>query len=132
MHYTKNATSLEGSATLQFTAKAASMKAAGKDIVSLTAGQPDFPTPRVAIDAAKKAMDEGKTLYTPSMGISELREAVARRWSSKHKIDFRLENAMVSCGAKHSISNMLEAVVSPGDKVLLPKPFPFDIITLSH
>ncbi|MCK5841631.1 MAG: pyridoxal phosphate-dependent aminotransferase [Candidatus Sabulitectum sp.] len=123
MHYAKNASSLEGSATLLYTARAASMKAAGADIISLTAGQPDFKTPHAAIQAAKDAMDQGKTLYTPSMGIVELRQAVAHRWSGVHKQEFRVENAMVSCGAKHSIANMLEVVVSPGDKVLLPKPY---------
>ncbi|MCP4648042.1 MAG: pyridoxal phosphate-dependent aminotransferase, partial [bacterium] len=123
MHYAKNASTLEGSATLQFTAKAASMKAAGRDIVSLTAGQPDFPTPPAAMDAAARAMAEGKTLYTPSMGIRELRESVAQRWSQRHGINYSLSNTMVSCGAKHSIANLLEAAVNPGDKVLLPKPF---------
>ena len=123
MHYARNASSLEGSATLLYTAKAASMKAAGADVISLTAGQPDFPTPKAAIEAAKKAMDEGKTLYTPSMGIVELRQAVADRWSGVHDQNYKIANAMVSCGAKHSIANMLEVVVSPGDIVLLPKPF---------
>jgi aspartate aminotransferase len=123
MHYARNASSLEGSATLMYTAKAAAMKAAGADIVSLTAGQPDFPTPQAAIKAAEKAMAEGKTLYTPSMGIAELRQAVADRWSAVHHQDYKIENAMVSNGAKHSIANMLEAVVSPGGKVLLPKPY---------
>ncbi len=123
MLYAKNASSLEGSATLLYTAKAAAMKAAGQDIISLTAGQPDFPTPKAAIDAAKLAMDQGKTLYTPSLGISELRQAVATRWSKVHNQNFSPANVMVSCGAKHSIANMLEVVVSPGDKVLLPKPF---------
>ena len=123
MHYAMNASSLEGSATLIYTARAAAMKAAGKDVISLTAGQPDFPTPEVAIEAATRAMAEGKTLYTPSMGISELREAVAERWSEVHSQNYKVENAMVSCGAKHSIANMLEAIVSPGDKVLLPKPY---------
>ncbi|MCK5787073.1 MAG: pyridoxal phosphate-dependent aminotransferase [Candidatus Sabulitectum sp.] len=123
MHYAMNASSLEGSATLIYTARAAAMKAAGKDVISLTAGQPDFPTPDVAIEAATRAMAEGKTLYTPSMGISELREAVADRWSEVHGQNYKVDNAMVSCGAKHSIANLLEAVVSPGDRVLLPKPY---------
>ncbi|MCD4707930.1 MAG: pyridoxal phosphate-dependent aminotransferase [Candidatus Sabulitectum sp.] len=123
MHYAKNASSLEGSATLLYTARAASMKAAGEDVISLTAGQPDFPTPKAAIDAAKRAMAEGKTLYTPGMGIVELRQAVADRWSEVHNQDFKVENTMVSCGAKHSIANLLEAVVNPGDRILLPKPF---------
>jgi aspartate aminotransferase len=123
MQYAKNASSLEGSATLQFTALAASMKAAGRDIISLTAGQPDFRTPKAAILAAERAMAEGKTLYTPNLGINELREAVALRWGAKHSQNYRLENTMVSCGAKHSIANLLEAVINPGDRVLLPKPY---------
>jgi len=123
MHYSKNASSLEGSATLQLTALAASMKAAGKDIVSLTAGQPDFRTPKAAIDAAERAMAQGKTLYTPNLGINELREAVASRWNAKHSQNYKIENTMVSCGAKHSIANLLEAAVNPGDRVLLPKPY---------
>ncbi len=123
MKYSKNALTLEGSATLQFTARANALKASGKDIVSLTAGQPDFRTPKVAIDAAKSAMDAGKTLYTPSVGIPELRQAVAARWSKRHNLSYSSENVMVSSGAKHSIANLIEAAVNPGDKVLIPKPF---------
>ncbi len=123
MHYAQNASFLEGSATLLYTARAASMKAAGADVISLTAGQPDFRTPKAAVDAAIKAMAEGKTLYTPSMGIVELRQAVADRWSEVHHQNYKVENAMVSCGAKHSIANMLEAAVNPGDRVLLPRPY---------
>ncbi|PIE52556.1 aspartate aminotransferase [Candidatus Fermentibacteria bacterium] len=123
MKFATNASKLEGSATLQFTAKAAAMKAEGRDIVSLTAGQPDFPTPHAAIEAAEQAMADGKTLYTPSMGIAELRSAVAERWSRFHGLDFKPSNVMVSCGAKHSIVNMLESVLEPGEKVLLPKPY---------
>ncbi len=123
MKYSNNALTLEGSATLQFTARANALKASGKDIVSLTAGQPDFRTPKVAVDAAKAAMDAGKTLYTPSVGIPELREAVAARWSKRHNLTYSLKNVMVSCGAKHSIANLIEAAVNVGDKVLIPKPF---------
>jgi len=123
MKYSEKATALEGSATLQFTAKAGAMKAAGRDIVSLTAGQPDFPTPPAAIEAAERAMAQGKTLYTPSAGIPELRAAVAERWGARHGIDYKAENVLVSCGAKHSIANLLEAAVNPGDRVLLPKPY---------
>ena len=123
MNFARNASRLEGSATLQFTAKAAAMKASGLDIVSLTAGQPDFPSPRAAFVAAEKAMAEGKTVYTPSMGIPELRAAVAERWSKFHSVQYGTDNVMVSCGAKHSIVNMLEAVVNPGDMVLLPRPY---------
>ncbi len=123
MKYSASASILEGSATLQFTAKAAAMKAAGTDVVSLTAGQPDFPTPRAALLAAERAMAEGRTLYTPSAGIPELRRAVAERWSERHGIDYTIENTIVSCGAKHSIANLLEAAVNPGDRILLPKPY---------
>ena len=123
MNYSEKAILLEGSATLQFTAKAAALKAEGRDIVSLTAGQPDFPTPPAAVQAAERAIAQGKTVYTPSAGIPELRTAVAERWGAKHSLDYRAENTLVSCGAKHSIANMLEAIVNPGDKVLLPRPY---------
>lgn len=123
MKYARNASLLEGSATLQFTARASAMKARGEDVVSLTAGQPDFPSPPAALEAAARAMKEGKTLYTPSMGIPELRSAVAEKWSARHGLSYGTANAMVSCGAKHSIANLLEAVTDPGDRVLLPKPY---------
>lgn len=123
MKYSVKASSLEGSATLQFTAKAAAMKAGGADVVSLTAGQPDFPSPPAALRAAERAMAQGKTLYTPSAGIPELRRAVAERWSQRHGIDYAMENVVVSCGAKHSIANLLEAAVNPGDRILLPRPY---------
>lgn len=123
MKYSTKASGLQGSATLQFTAKAAAMKASGRDIVSLTAGQPDFPTPAKAIEAAERAMAQGKTVYTPSAGIPELRGAVAERWGEKHNLKYSAENVLVSCGAKHSIANMLEAAVNPGDRVLLPRPY---------
>lgn len=123
MNYSENARGLEGSATLQFTARAGAMKAEGIDVVSLTAGQPDFPTPRAAIEAAERAMAQGKTVYTPSAGIPELRSAVASRWGARHGTGYKPENVLVSCGAKHSIANMLEAVVGRGDRVLLPKPY---------
>lgn len=123
MNFSRNASRLEGSATLQFTAKAGAMKASGRDIISLTAGQPDFPTPPAAMAAAEKAMAEGKTLYTPSMGIPQLRTAVAHRWSRFHSVEYGMDSVMVSCGAKHSIANMLEAVIDFGDKVLLPRPY---------
>ena len=106
MIYSNNALTLEGSATLQFTARANALKASGKDIVSLTAGQPDFRTPKVAIDAAKSAMDAGKTLYTPSVGIPELREAVALRWGKRHNLSYSLKNVMISCGANRVMMTM--------------------------
>lgn len=123
MKYSAKASNLEGSATLQFTAKASAMKAEGRDIVSLTAGQPDFPTPGAAVEAAKRAIAQGKTLYTPSAGIPELRKAVAERWGARHRTEYSPQNVIVSCGAKHSIANLLEAAVNPGDRVLLPRPY---------
>ncbi|HOP27143.1 MAG TPA: pyridoxal phosphate-dependent aminotransferase [Candidatus Sabulitectum sp.] len=123
MRYSERTRNLEGSATLQFTAKAGAMKARGEDVVSLTAGQPDFPTPTAAIKAAERAMAQGKTVYTPSAGIPELRASVAERWGRRHGIGWQAENVVVSCGAKHSIANMLEAAVNPGDRILLPKPY---------
>lgn len=123
IRYSPRAESLLGSVTLQITARAAELKSRGRDIVSLSAGQPDFPPPPAAVEAAAKAMREGKTGYTASSGLPELRAAVAGRWGALHGVSDDPAGVMVSCGAKHSISNLLEAVVQEGDRVLIPRPW---------
>ncbi len=111
------------SATLSITARAKAMARQGRDVVALSAGQPDFPSPRCAIEAADRAMRDGKTGYTPAAGIPELREAVASAYSKRHGIDIQTGNVLISCGAKHSIANLLAAAVNRGDEVLIPRPY---------
>jgi aspartate aminotransferase len=123
MEYSHRVASLEPSATLQLTAKAKELQKQGRSIVSLSAGQPDFPTPRAAVEAAVKAMTDGQTGYTATPGIPELREAVARSTSARRRMPFRPANVIVSCGAKHSIANLLFAAINPGDGVLMPRPY---------
>jgi len=123
MDYSKLSRALEPSATLQLTAKAGELKRQGRDIVSLSAGQPDFPTPRAAVEAARTAMEKGHTGYTPTPGIPELREAVALATGRRRGMKFGPSNVLVSCGAKHALANLLLAAVDPGDKVLIQRPY---------
>lgn len=114
--------SMSPSATLAITAKAMELKRKGVDVVSLSAGQPDFPTPEPIIQAAINAMEEGKTRYTATAGIPELREEIASRYSARRGVSFDAGQVLVSCGAKHSLSNLLEVAIQPGDVVVIPKP----------
>ncbi|MFO7949025.1 MAG: pyridoxal phosphate-dependent aminotransferase [Candidatus Fermentibacteraceae bacterium] len=123
MEYSRVAERMRPSATLSITARAKAMAREGRDVVALSAGQPDFPSPRCAIEAAQRAMMEGKTGYTPAAGIPELREAVASSYSLRHGIEMDSGNVLISCGAKHSIANLLAAAVNRGDEVLIPRPY---------
>ena len=115
--------SLSPSATLQLSAKAKELKKSGRDIISLSAGQPDFPTPAPIAQAGINAIRDGKTGYTASTGIPELKEAVAKNYSIRRNIEWKTENVVVSCGAKHDLANLIRSAVNPGDRVLLPRPY---------
>jgi aspartate aminotransferase len=114
---------IKPSPTLVVSARAAELRAEGRDIVSLGAGEPDFDTPAHIKEAAKKAIDDGFTKYTVVDGIPELKQAII----AKHKRDSDLEYApnqiLVSCGAKHSIFNAFQALLSPGDEAIIPAPY---------
>jgi aspartate aminotransferase len=112
------------SPTLAITARAKKMKAEGKDVISLSIGEPDFPTPENIVNAAKIALDKGATKYTPAAGIPELREAVARTVAVSHELPgITGEHVIVSSGAKHSIFNAMLAILNPGDEVIIPTPY---------
>ena len=123
MDYSTTAMSLTPSATLQLSAKAGELSRAGRDIISLSAGQPDFPTPVPIAEACIDAIREGKTGYTASTGIPELKEAVAAQYSIRRNVNWSASNVLVGCGAKHNLANLVRAAINPGDKVLLPMPF---------
>ncbi|MBD3277409.1 MAG: aminotransferase class I/II-fold pyridoxal phosphate-dependent enzyme [Candidatus Aegiribacteria sp.] len=123
MKYSERISSLSPSATLQLSAKAKELKRAGEDIVSLSAGQPDFDTPLPIAEAGIQAVREGHTGYTASTGIPELKMAVAEKYSDKHGLEWTPENVVVGCGAKHCLSNLMLSAVNPGDGVLLPRPY---------
>lgn len=111
------------SATLQLSAKAKEMKSSGRDIIALSAGQPDFQTPLPIAQAGIKAIQEGKTGYTASTGIPELKSAVAESYSRRRNVSWEAGNVVVSCGAKHSLANLLRTAVNQGDRVLIPRPY---------
>jgi aspartate aminotransferase len=115
--------SLEESATLAVDAKAASMKAKGIDVVSFGAGQPDFPTPQNIKDAAVKALNENFTGYTQAAGIPELKQAICAKFKRENGLGYTPEQVVVSVGAKHTLHNIMETVVEPGDEVIIPVPY---------
>ena len=114
---------IQPSQTLVITARAKELRASGRDVISLSAGEPDFPTPEAAVQAAIEVMRKGIIGYTASSGMPELRNAVADSWSRRRGLEYAQENVLVSCGAKHSIVNLLLARVNRGDRVLIPRPY---------
>ncbi|MCD6231116.1 pyridoxal phosphate-dependent aminotransferase [Candidatus Aerophobetes bacterium] len=123
MSVSKRLSLVGSSPTLAITAKAKKMKQQGIDIIGFGAGEPDFDTPLHIKEAAKKALDEGFTKYTPASGIKELKEAICRKFKEDNNLDFSPEEILISCGAKHSIFNAILALCDEGDEVILPSPY---------
>ena len=113
---------MQPSATLAVTTKALELKAQGRDIISLGAGEPDFDTPEHIKDAAIKAMREGKTKYTNVDGIPELKAAVAAKFKRENGLDYRPSQVSVGTGGKQVLFNALMATINPGDEVVIPAP----------
>ncbi len=114
---------LEESATLAVSERAASMRAKGIDVVSFGTGEPDFDTPEHIKKAATDALAKGFTKYTASSGIVPLRRAVATKFERDNGLSYMVEQILISCGSKHSIYNALQALVDPGDEVIIPSPY---------
>jgi aspartate aminotransferase len=115
--------SLEPSATLAMAAKAAQLAAAGHDVVDLSVGEPDFPTPDHVCRAAEAAIRAGKTKYTPAAGSPDLRKAVAADFTRRCGLDTSAAQVVVSNGAKHALHNVCTALLDPGDEVIVPTPY---------
>ncbi len=111
------------SATLAITARAKALRAAGKDVVGLGAGEPDFDTPDHIKDAAIKAINDGFTKYTPVEGTAELRRAICDKFKRENGFDYSPEEILVSCGGKQSFYNLAQAILDPGDEVIIPAPY---------
>jgi aspartate aminotransferase len=111
------------SATVAISRKAADLKRAGRDVISLAAGEPDFDTPQNVREAAIRAINEGKTRYTNVDGIPELKEAVARKFKRDNHLEVTAADCMVSTGGKQVIFNALLATLNPGDEVIVPVPY---------
>jgi len=111
------------SATLAITAKAAEMRAAGKSVISLSVGEPDFETPQAAREAGIEAINSGFTRYTAVAGIPELRQAIADKFKRDNDLDYSLNEILVSTGGKQCIFNLLMAVMNPGERAIIPAPY---------
>jgi len=114
---------IKPSATMAVTGKARELKAAGRDVIGLGAGEPDFDTPEHIREAAKAAMDRGETRYTAVPGTPELRKAIADKLKRDNGLDYTVDQISVGCGGKQTIYNAIMATVDPGDEVIIPAPF---------
>ncbi|MEH2193513.1 MAG: pyridoxal phosphate-dependent aminotransferase [Nostoc sp.] len=111
------------SLTLAIAAKAKALKAEGIDVCSFSAGEPDFDTPAHIKAAAVKALEEGKTKYGAAAGEPKLREAIAHKLKIDNGLDYKSENVIVTNGGKHSLYNLIVALIDPGDEVIIPAPY---------
>lgn len=114
---------LEESQTLAISKRVRELKAEGRDILGLTLGEPDFRTPEHINEAARQAIAEGFTHYTPVAGIPELRKAVADKFRKYNNLPYEAQNIVISTGAKQSLLNAIMVLVDPGDEVIMPVPF---------
>jgi aspartate aminotransferase len=123
MKVSQRAQSVLPSATLAVTSRAKELKAQGVDVVGFGAGEPDFDTPDYIKEAAIKALKAGQTKYTPAVGIAELRAAIAKKLETDSGLKYKPEQVIVNIGGKHSVYEAMQAVLDPGDEVLLPAPY---------
>jgi aspartate aminotransferase len=111
------------SLTLAIAAKAKAMKSEGIDVCSFSTGEPDFDTPQHIKEAAKLALDNGKTRYGATAGEPKLREAIAQKLNRDNHLNYQPENVIVTNGGKHSLFNLMLAIIEPGDEVIIPAPY---------
>ncbi|MBX3674116.1 MAG: pyridoxal phosphate-dependent aminotransferase [Burkholderiales bacterium] len=114
---------IKPSPTLAVSARAAQLKAEGKDIIGLGAGEPDFDTPQFIKDAAVEAMRKGLTKYTPAGGTLSLKKAIIAKFKRDNGLDYAPKQVLVSCGGKHTSFNLCLALLNPGDEVIIPAPY---------
>jgi aspartate aminotransferase len=123
MKISRRAQAVPPSATIAVTSRAIQLKAQGVDVISFGAGEPDFDTPDYIKDAAIKALKAGKTKYTAAAGIVELRTAIAAKLNRENGLEYTAEQVIVNLGGKHSVYEAMQAVLDPGDEVILPTPY---------
>lgn len=123
MELSRKAQAIELSLTLAITAKAKEMKEKGIDVISFSAGEPDFNTPKNIINAAIKAMEDGNTKYTSVNGILQLREAICKKFKDDNGLEYNPSQIVVSTGAKQSLANTFLAILNPGDEVIVSTPY---------
>jgi len=123
MKVSKRAQEVPPSATLAVSARAQELKAEGADVVGFGAGAPDFDTPEYIKEAAIEALKAGKTKYTAASGLIELRTAIAEKFKRENGLDYKPEQVIVNIGGKHSVYEAMQAVLDPGDEVILGTPY---------
>lgn len=123
MELSRRVQAIKESPTLAVTARAARLKAEGRDIIGLGAGEPDFDTPQHIKDAAKKAIDAGFTKYTPVAGIPGLKKAIVDKFKRENGFEYKVNEVIVGVGGKQCIFNLALAVLDPGDEVVIPAPY---------
>ena len=123
MKVSKRAQAVPPSATMAVATKAKELKAQGVDVVSFGAGEPDFDTPEYIKKAAINAMNAGNTKYTATPGVPELRKAIAAKLAKENGLTYSPEQIIANIGAKHSVYEAMQAVIDPGDEVLMPRPY---------
>ena len=119
----RKAAMVKPSTTLAITAKAKAMKAEGVDVVGFAGGEPDVNTPDNINQAAIQAIHDGFTKYTPASGIQELREAISKKFKEFNQINYKPNQIVISSGGKHSLANIFQAIINPGDEVIIPVPY---------
>ena len=119
----KRAQAIKPSPTLATAAKAKAMKSQGIDVVDFGVGEPDFDTPENVKQAGIKAIQSGFTKYTPAGGTDELKEAVLEKFRKDNNLTYERAQILISCGAKHSLYNIAEALFDPGDEIIIPSPY---------
>ncbi len=123
MKLAKRTQGIKPSVTLALAAKAQVLRAEGVDLVNFTAGEPDFDTPERIKDAAVQALKKGMTKYTDVRGIEPLRLAIVEKYQREYGFDYKKEQVLVSCGGKHALYNLFQAVLDEGDEVVIPSPY---------
>jgi len=123
MKVSKRAQAVPPSATMAVSSRARELKAQGLDVISFGAGEPDFDTPDYIKDAAIEALKAGRTKYTAAAGITELRTAIAAKLQSENGLKYTPDQVIINIGAKHSVYEAMQAVLDPGDEVILPTPY---------
>lgn len=123
IHLSERLMAMEESATIAMSRKSRELKAEGKDIISLSLGEPDFFTPQFIKDAALEAMNNNFTMYTPVEGYADLRESISMKFKRDNNLTYTKEQIVASTGAKQSIANVVLSIVNPGDEVIVPAPY---------
>ena len=123
MELSNRVQTIKPSPTLAVTARAAKLKAEGKDIIGLGAGEPDFDTPQHIKDAAIAAINKGLTKYTAVGGTPGLKNAIVAKFKRENNFDFEAKQILVSCGGKQSFFNLVLSMINPADEVIIPAPY---------